>query len=198
VPKSPDNAAGDDEAPRLSAWQRLRYTMVHEDDDSVDKANQKDRTVEEVEEDIARANDKERGIGLIAAPIAALLSFVIIDALIHNDPALGTKNYVSPSLYHTLQFVLLGLSVLILVTSLWRKRLFLGITLAMYGLAVFNLHYWGFGVPFLLGGAWYLVRSYRLSQELKRVGGGTGSSRTTVRPTGGARPRANKRYTPPT
>jgi hypothetical protein len=200
VPKIQETgAAGNDEAPRLSAWQRLRYTIVQPDDDSDAKAKQEDRSVEEVEQDIARANDKERAIGLIAAPIAALLSFLIIGTLVHNDPPFGTKNYVSPSLYHTLQFVLLGLSVLILVTALWRKRLFLGIALALYGLAVFNLHYWGFGVPFLMGGAWYLVRSYRFSQELKRVGGGTARSpRASARPTTGARPRANKRYTPPT
>jgi hypothetical protein len=199
VPKSQETGdGGDGVTPRLSAWQRLRYTMVHEDDGSADEAKQKDRTIEEVEEDIARANDKERAIGLIAAPIAALLSFLIIGTLVHNDPAYGTKNYVSPSLYHTLQFVLLGLSVLVLVTALWRKRLFLGISLALYGLAVFNLHYWGFGVPFLMGGAWYLVRSYRLSQELKRAGGTIGTPRGMPRPSGGSRPRASKRYTPPT
>ena len=47
--------------------------------------------------------------------------------------------------------MILGLSVLILVSSLLRKRLFQGITMALYGLAVFNLHYWGFGIPFVLG-----------------------------------------------
>ena len=64
------------------------------------------------------------------------------------------------------------MAVLILVTSLLRKRLFQGITLAIYGLGVVNLHYWGFGIPFLMAGAWYLVRSYRLQQALKRAGGG--------------------------
>ena len=61
------------------------------------------------------------------------------------------------------------MAVLILVSSLLRKRLFQGITLALYGLAVFNLRFWGFGVPFLLAGAWYLVRAYRLQQALKRA-----------------------------
>ena len=78
--------------------------------------------------------------------------------------------------------------------------MFLGIALALYGLAVFNLHYWGFGVPFLLAGAWYLVRAYRLKQELKRVGGSGASSGGRTRQisaASGARPRPNKRYTPP-
>jgi hypothetical protein len=65
--------------------------------------------------------------------------------------------------------------------------------MALYGLAVFNLRYWGFGVPFVMVGAWYLVRAYRLQQELKRTAGDTPSARTN-----GARPRSNKRYTPPT
>ena len=108
---------------------------------------------------------------------------------------------MSPSLYHTLELVLLGLAVGILVTALLRKRMFLGIALALYGLAVFNLHYWGFGVPFLLAGAWYLVRAYRLNQELKQAGGAdVSSSRSQSRQASvpsGSRPRPNKRYTPP-
>jgi len=101
---------------------------------------------------------------------------------------------VDPSLYHSLLFVMLGLSALILVTALWRKRLFLGMALALYGLATFNLHYWGFGVPFLLIGSWYLVRAYRLGQKLKLAKAEEG-------PTGPGGParraQPNKRYTPP-
>ena len=78
------------------------------------------------------------------------------------------------SVYDKLTYVLLGLAVLILITSWLRKRLFQGITLALYGLAIFQLHYtyFGFAAPFLLAGAWYLVRAYRLQQELKLVRGG--------------------------
>ena len=39
--------------------------------------------------------------------------------------------------------------------------------MALYGLSIFNLHFWGFGVPYLLFGSWYLVRAYRLEQKLK-------------------------------
>ena len=42
---------------------------------------------------------------------------------------------------------------------------------ALYGLAVFNLHWWGFGVPFVLVGAWYLVRAYRAQRALKEATG---------------------------
>ena len=171
--------------------------MVRPDDEASADEAQGERSPEEIREDIAWANDKERAIGLIAAPVAAALSFLIIGTLLHNDPAIGTKNYVSPSLYHTLQFVLLGLSVLILASALWRKRLFIGITMALYGLAVFNLHYWGFGVPYLLAGAWYLVRAYRLQQELKRVEGSGVPSRSRPARRAALGPAPNKRYTPP-
>ena len=52
--------------------------------------------------------------------------------------------------------------------------MFQGITLALYGLAIFQLHYtyFGFAAPFLLAGAWYLIRAWRLQQELKTGGGG--------------------------
>ena len=88
-----------------------------------------------------------------------------------------------------------------------RKRLILGIVMALFGLGIFNLHYWGFGVPFLLAGSWYLVRAWRLKSKLKLAGGGSGRSygppNSRLRPTGlpsagGVLPRPNKRYTPAT
>jgi len=108
---------------------------------------------------------------------------------------------VSLSLYHDLTYVLLGLSLAMLASAYFRKRLYLGIAMAMYGLAVFNLHYWGFGIPFLFGGALLLVRSYRLQRELREATGDTparpgGRARRGRAPTQSARPRPNKRYTP--
>src|SRR6202035_4435935 len=108
------------------------------------------------------------------------------------------KLHVSVSLYHNLTLVLLALSILMLVTAWFRKRLYLGIVMALYGLAIFNLHYWGFGIPFVLGGAWLLVRAYRLQRDLRDATGGT-PSRPGARGRGGgatdhARPPSNKRY----
>ena len=188
---------GGGDTPKLSRWERMKYSLVRADDSDPSEAPE-ERPAAEVEADIRRANDKERAIGLVAAPVAAALAFIIDAALISNDPKTGPK-HVDPSLYHSLLFVMLGLSALILVTALWRKRLFLGMALALYGLATFNLHYWGFGVPFLLAGAWYLVRAYRLQQELKKLdAGGPAPGRKSAPPTNGSRPRRNKRYTPPT
>ncbi len=116
----------------------------------------------------------------------------------------GTLNpkYVNPSIYHELTLVLLVLAVLMLGLAYYRKRLFLGIVMALYGLGIFNLHYWGFGIPYILAGAWLLVRSYRLQRDLKEATGeGPGSQRGQARgrgPTDKGRPGPNKRYTPPT
>jgi hypothetical protein len=191
MPSPSDPGGGlEDDAPSISRWERLKYTLVREDT-SEKAAPAKDRSVDEIEADVNRANDKERAIGLVAAPIAALVAIIIGSASIDY----ARSHHQSLTIYDELTYVLLGLSVLILVTAWLRKRLFLGIALSLYGLAVFNLHYWGFGVPFLMVGAWYLVRAYRISQELKRAEGNVPPVRSRGS-TSGARPRPNKRYTP--
>ena len=53
------------------------------------------------------------------------------------------------------------------VTALFRKRTYCGAATAFFGLAIFNLHYWGFGLPFIAGGAWLLSHSWRINQRLK-------------------------------
>jgi hypothetical protein len=166
------------------------------------KAANKSLSVEELEDAVKYATDKERLTGLLLAPVAAAIGLIIIGTLINNDHkflssgAINPK-YVNLSLYHTLTYVLLGLSVVMLVSAYFRKRFYLGIAMALYGLSVFNLHYWGFGVPFLLVGAWLLVTSYRLQRDLREA---TGDS---PRRGGGPAPRTgraqpNKRYTPRT
>ena len=135
------------------------------------------RSVEELEAAASRANDKERLIGLLAAPIAAAIGILVIGSLIVNDPPARLKNghvntlHVSLSLYHDLEIVLIVLSLLMLATAMWRKRLYLGIVTALYGLAIFNLHYWGFGVPYIMVSAWLLVRAYRLQRDLREADG---------------------------
>ena len=176
---------------------------------AIDPASDESRSVEELEAAVRSANDKERLIGLLAAPLAAAIGILVISALIVNDPPALLKNgqanalHVSLSLYHDLGGVLLGLSVLMLVMAMLRRRLFLGILMALYGLAVFNLHYWGFGVPFIMGGAWLLVRAYRLQRDLREATGERPSNPGAQRRGAGAtsrtsRPQPNRRYTPPT
>lgn len=151
---------------------------------------------EELEIENKRANDKERAIGLIAGPLATLVAFLVIHQLVVNDPSSTLSNgavnklHVSMSTYQDLFLVLIVLSFGITAMALWRKRLYLGIVSALYGLAIFNLHYWGFGVPFVMVGAWYLVRTYRLHRNLKESTSTATSSVTS-------RPVTNRRYTPP-
>src|SRR5277367_4536318 len=199
MPSSP--AAEDheaDDAPGMTRWERLKYSMVRPDDDPKEKKALETRPVDEVEAEISRSNDKERLIGLIAAPVAAIVGLVISSASVNY----AQSHNQSTGVYEKLTYVLLALAILILLASWLRKRLFQGITLALYGLAIFQLHYTyvGFAAPFLLAGSWYLIRAWRLQQELKKA---EAAGPQAPRPKGAAtnaaapRPRRNKRYTPP-
>jgi hypothetical protein len=186
---------------KLSFFQRVRYTMVKPDDSGKVKADEPVMSREELEAAIARADDKERNIGLVAAPVGAVIALVISADLINHAKSLGQ----STSTYQTLTFVLLGMAALMLATAWLRKRMILGVVMALFGLGIFNLRYWGFGIPFLLGGSWYLVRAWRLNSKLKLAGGASGrsyvppnSSVNRLPSAGGVLPRPNKRYTPPT
>ena len=187
--------SGDDDAPPLSRWQRFKYSIVQPGTEPDTSIAADERSIEELEETIRRSDDKERAIGLVAAPLAAIVGIIVSSATIQN----AKNHHDSTTVFVELTYVILVMAVLILVSSLLRKRLFQGITLALYGLAVFNLRFWGFGLPFLFAGAWYLVRAYRLQQALKRAEAAAPSPprRNGSRPTNGSRPRSNKRYTPP-
>ncbi len=182
----------------MTFWERVKYSMVRPDDEpSTTTKTEEARPVEEIQAEIARSNDKERNIGVVAAPVAALIGLIISSASINY----AKTHNMSVSVYDKLTYVLLALAALILLSSWLRKRLFQGITLALFGLAIFQLHYtyFGFAAPFLLAGAWYLVRAYRLQQELKRAeaaGPGAARPKGSASPAP-ARPRGNKRYTPP-
>ena len=203
MPEEHDALEPADEETAPGLWDRIKLAIIRSDADTDPRAPRVEPTTLEEAQAAVPANDKERMIGLVAAPVAALISVVIIGNLLKNDPSAyfadGSLNkaHVNPSLYHELLFVLLGLSVLMLAMAWYRKRLFLAIATALYGLAVFNLHYWGFGVPFLLFGAWLLVRAYRVQQDIKAVtpDDSGGSSAPTSGPTPKATP--NKRYTQP-
>lgn len=165
------------------------------------------QTADEIRSSIRSADDKERLIGLIAAPWAAAIGILVGSDLVAHDPAarlrdgLANPLHVSVGLYHEVLAALVALSVVMLVTALLRKRLYLGIVMALYGLTVFNLHYWGFGVPFVMGGAWYLMRAYKFQKELRDATGGSPgrgrSSTQDVAIAGTGRAQASKRYTPP-
>ena len=157
-------------------------------------------SIEELEDRVRYADDKERLIGLLAAPIAAMIGILVTNDLVANDPPAFLRNghanklHVSVGLYHELEIVVLLLAMVMLASAYYRKRLFVGGAMALYGLAIFNLHYWGFGVPYVLFGSWFLIRAYRAQRDLKEATAG-GPSR--ARDSGQTRPRANKRYTPP-
>jgi hypothetical protein len=180
--------ADDPDKPSLSE----RFTrLVLKADTSEKKEDDYPTTVEGLEEAVARADDKERLIGLIAAPVAGGIGLLVSQSM----AAHGTTKAAS-STAQVLALSLLVLAAAMLASAWFRKRLYLGIAMCLWGLSIFNLHFWGFGVPYLLFGAWYLVRAYRLQQKLKLAQGDDGSRAPR---TGGAAPpaRPSKRYTPP-
>ena len=131
--------------------------------------------------------------------MAAAIVFLVMSSLVHNDPSAlladGAVNprHTDPNVYTELGLVTLALALVMLGGAWFRKRLVIGIASALYGLSFFNLHYWGFGVPYIMIGAWYMVRAYRLSQKLKLA---KAADAPTAGP-GGIRAQPNKRYTPP-
>jgi hypothetical protein len=195
-------AAGrDDDLERSQGLDRLRRAFLKPAPEPAGPAPKPapPPTVEELEDQVRFADDKERLIGLLAAPFAAAIGMLVISALITNDPKNHhSAHYVNPTIYHELLIVLLVLAVAMLAAAWFRRRLYLGIATALYGLAIFNLHYWGFGVPFIMVAAWLLVRSYRLQRDLRQATGagppgrGRGPSRASS-----ARAPQSRRYTPP-
>jgi hypothetical protein len=165
-------------------------------DDRASTSRRPDPSIDELE--AARlSDDQERLVGLSLAPLAGLIAIVVTAHQRANNPPAYLPNgrvnphHVSTALTNELELVLLALALAILVTSLLRRRLFTGIATALYGLAIFNLHWWGFGIPFVFAGAWFIVRAYRANQALKAATTAPGWQG------GEASPRASKRYTPP-
>jgi hypothetical protein len=190
--------------PEAGRWQRftgaisnfaLKPAVAAENATGNDRPVQDEpTTVAELEAAIKRANDKERLIGLLAAPVAAAIVFLVMSTLVHNDPPVTNPHHVNPNLYTELGLITLALALVMLAGAWFRKRLVIGIASALYGLSFFNLHYWGFGVPYIMIGAWYMVRAYRLSQKLKLAKAEEGP----LLGPNGSRAQPNKRYTPPT
>jgi hypothetical protein len=176
--------------PSLMDRLRLAVLKANDPDEPSGPRGAYELSGEELVIEERRANDKERAIGLLAGPVATIIAFLVIHELVVHDPAAPSKLHVNLSTYSDLFIVLIVLSFAITGMALWRKRLYLGIAASLYGLAIFNLHYWGFGVPFVMVGAWYLVRTYRLHRNLRE------STAETQSPTV-ARPTSSKRYTPP-
>lgn len=186
-PALPWRMPDDPDKPTLSE----RFTrLVMKADSTEPKDDTGPVTVDEIQEAIDRADDKERLIGLMAAPIAAAIGLVIIQTLVAHN----AKAYVSEG--PVLVGMVFALALGMLAASWFRKRLYIGITMALYGLSLVNLKFWGFGVPYMLFGSWYLVRAYRLQQKLKLAqADGTTTRRTDGTPARRVQP--NKRYTPP-
>ena len=189
----PLRMAADPDKPTLS--ERFTRAVIKADsrERPVDEGPQ---TVEELEEAVARMDDRERLIGLAAAPLAGVIAIIVVSTY-------GSKaGKPTSSVDSSLALALFALALVALACAWFRKRLYLGVVFALYGLSIFNLHYWGFGVPFILVSAWLLVRAYRLQRDLRQATEGSLSRTPGQRPNGGVTPRRpspkpSSRYTPP-
>ena len=68
----------------MTLWERFKYTMVRPDDEADDKKNASRRSLGRGARGrpSRRSDDKERAIGLVAAPLAALVGIIISSASI--------------------------------------------------------------------------------------------------------------------
>ena len=179
--------SADPDKPTLS--ERLTRAFIKADTRADAEAEEAPRSVEELQAAASGLDDRERLIGLATAPLGGVVAILVVSS--YGSKGASHASTVDSSLF----LVLFGLAIVALALAWFRKRLLLGIVLALFGLSVFNLHYWGLGVPFLLIGSWYLVRAYRIQQKLKLArsedptSGGAGPAR---------RVQPSKRYTPPT
>ena len=197
------NGSGDNEDLDRSLRGRLSRRFLKPVDPSAPHAEVAPApSLEELDRAKGTMNDVERLIGLIMAPLTAVVALVLISQYVTNWKNKHPGKHNVPSIYSELFVVFLVLAVIIMVLAWLRKRLFLGMAVSLVGLSIFSLSYkWlPIAVPFVLVGAWYLVRAYRAQQAWKAAGGQVtragGSSRASD--AGPSAPRPSKRYTPPT
>ena len=79
-------------------------------------------TVPELEAAVKRSNDKERLVGLLMAPVAAGIGFLVTTALVANDPKVPSPHHVNPSQYTELGLLTMALALVMLGTAWFRKR----------------------------------------------------------------------------
>lgn len=142
----------------------------------------------------SRTGERERLAVLVAAPVAALVDFVVVGVLAARDRTAGLS--VGVARYEELEVVLLVLTVGILASGLWRRRLPAGAALGLQGLALFDLHFWGFALPFVAAGAWMVARAYRsrAAGPDPQISEDRPTGRSAQLPSGTVS--ANKRFTP--
>ena len=130
MPSSPAaDDPGADDAPGMTRWERLKYSMVRPDDDpkdaerAGDPARRRDRGRDQPVQRQGAGDRADRRPGRGDRRADHQLGV----RQLRQDPTTRAS-----AVYEKLTYVLLGLAVLILLTSWLRKRLFQGITLALY------------------------------------------------------------------
>ena len=171
-------------------------------------------TAEQLAHTIKYLDDRERLIGIVMAPLGAVVGILSTVTALHSHT--HVKGQLSHGALVTLGIASLVLSGLVLVAALTRRRSFLGFALVFLGTS--------FGFPLLLPfwfvGGWLIFRAYKWQKELTALRGGTtgrggtgpaprgqqdartmaaarASARAKKREPAPKGPSASKRYTPP-
>src|SRR5271163_412299 len=101
--------SGGEAARKPSLWMRFQNAVVQPDelaDTKAAKAAEEKLSVEELQGEIATMSDKERAIGLIAAPVAAALGLIVSSASIDY----AKTHHQGITVYDELTYVMLGMS----------------------------------------------------------------------------------------
>src|SRR5271163_4370959 len=88
-----DDSDDGGQVPKKSLMNRLRGAFVKPVDPNAEPAPvNPPRTADELGVEMKTADDKERLIGLIAAPVAAIIGIVITNVAVSDDPAAFFSN----------------------------------------------------------------------------------------------------------
>lgn len=201
MPKSrPSTGPWDDEHPDRSVKGRLSRAFLKPPDPNAPHAEVlPPPTLEELEAAERYANDTERLIGVVMAPLCAVVALIVVSAYVSHWKTAHPGNTHVPSYMGEILVLFFALSIVILAVSWFRKRLWMGLAILMYGLSVFDLNWkWlPFALPFLAAGSWLSVRAYRAHQAVKIARGDTPRWANRGQDVTSSRPAPSKRYTPP-
>jgi len=118
---------------------------------------------------IKRIDDQERKIGLLIAPIGAVVGVLLMISAIHLNPAVGHKNHVSASVFIWEGVARVVLAILVAVAAFTRRRSFLGFALLFLGTALGSPIV---ALPFWFVGGWLIWRAFKWQKELAAMTGG--------------------------
>lgn len=132
-----------------------------------------EKSVEELRHGMKYLDDKERGLVMLLGPFIAVLDVILTIITIHGDPAVGHKGHFDATSQLIVGLASAGISLVVMVAALVRRRSF----------ALFTLLFSGFGGGFLtivigwIGAGYLFVHFNRMQKTLVAKTGGPAAAR---------------------